>query len=218
MFAFERIAEEKIREAIAAGEFDHLPGKGKPLVLDEPLGLRPEDRLAYMILKNSGFLPEYLEWRKELEKSLNELQHFHQHCRQRLGKILARMQILPHAISNDFAPRKRTPWLRPFVSLREKREQNSTLGRGKEVGRQIQVLRQTYIDERKWLRRRLIELTDRLDAAARQLQQALIEKEIRDHRPIAFLLEMRCFSSREFRVQFDHEFPLAPWENQHAPL
>jgi len=32
--AFEKIAEEKIQEAIATGEFDDLPGKGKPLDLD----------------------------------------------------------------------------------------------------------------------------------------------------------------------------------------
>ena len=32
--SFEKIAEEKIQEAVAAGEFDDLPGKGKPLDLD----------------------------------------------------------------------------------------------------------------------------------------------------------------------------------------
>ena len=32
--SFEKIAEEKIEEAIAAGEFDNLPGQGKPLDLD----------------------------------------------------------------------------------------------------------------------------------------------------------------------------------------
>jgi len=64
MLAFERLAEEKIRAAIAAGEFANLPGKGKPLDLAEPPGVRPEDRLGYLVLKNGGFLPEYLQWRK----------------------------------------------------------------------------------------------------------------------------------------------------------
>jgi len=72
MLAFERLAEEKIRDAIAAGEFDRLPGKGKPLHFDELIGLRPEDRMAHTVLKNSGFLPEHLEWRKELETCLTE--------------------------------------------------------------------------------------------------------------------------------------------------
>jgi hypothetical protein len=88
MLAFERLAEEKIREAIAAGEFDRLPGKGKPLILDEPIGLRAEDRMAFFVLKNSGFLPEYLLYRKEVETCLSELERFFEHCRQRLGKIL----------------------------------------------------------------------------------------------------------------------------------
>lgn len=35
--AIQQIAEDKIRSAIEAGEFDHLPGFGKPLaILDEP--------------------------------------------------------------------------------------------------------------------------------------------------------------------------------------
>ena len=35
--AIQQIAEDKIRSAIEAGEFDHLPGSGKPLaVIDEP--------------------------------------------------------------------------------------------------------------------------------------------------------------------------------------
>ena len=32
--SFQKNVDEKIREAIARGEFDDLPGKGKPLDLD----------------------------------------------------------------------------------------------------------------------------------------------------------------------------------------
>jgi hypothetical protein len=68
----ERIAEEKIREAIERGEFDDLPHAGKPLPL-EPAGFVPEDlRLAYKLLKDAGFLPPELELRKEI-LSLKEL-------------------------------------------------------------------------------------------------------------------------------------------------
>lgn len=47
-FAFmERIAEEKIREAIGRGELDHLPGAGKPIPEEEELALvPPELRMA----------------------------------------------------------------------------------------------------------------------------------------------------------------------------
>ena len=51
------IAEQKIAEAIENGDFDDLPGAGKPLELDDD-SLVPEDlRLAYRILKNAGFVP-----------------------------------------------------------------------------------------------------------------------------------------------------------------
>jgi len=62
---FDLVVEEKIREAIRAGEFDDLPGAGRPLDLDDDR-MVPEDlRMAYRILKNSGYLPPELEQRKE---------------------------------------------------------------------------------------------------------------------------------------------------------
>jgi len=68
----ERLAEERIREAIERGEFDDLPLAGKPLPL-ESNGFVPEDlRLAYKVLKDAGFLPPELELRKEIV-SLREL-------------------------------------------------------------------------------------------------------------------------------------------------
>jgi hypothetical protein len=61
-----RIAEEKIRESMARGEFDNLPGAGKPLALEDD-SMVPEDlRVAYKILKNAGCLPPELELRKEI--------------------------------------------------------------------------------------------------------------------------------------------------------
>ena len=43
MLDFEAIAEQRIRDALARGEFDHLPGAGKPLQLDDD-SLIPEDQ------------------------------------------------------------------------------------------------------------------------------------------------------------------------------
>lgn len=66
MDALALIAEEKIREAMAKGEFDNLPGAGKPLPFDDD-SLVPEDvRIAYKILKNAGCLPPEIELRKEI--------------------------------------------------------------------------------------------------------------------------------------------------------
>jgi type II secretory pathway component PulJ len=52
------IAEEKILEAQREGLFDNLPGSGKPLPPDDDARFPPELRMAYKILKNSGYLAE----------------------------------------------------------------------------------------------------------------------------------------------------------------
>ncbi len=62
----DKIAEERIREAIERGEFDDLPGKGKPLDLEDDSHLPPDLRMAYKILKNADCLPPELELRKEI--------------------------------------------------------------------------------------------------------------------------------------------------------
>ncbi len=60
------IAEEKIKEAIRTGEFDNLPGQGKPLQLEDLSRVPPELRASYLLLKNAGVLPEELQLKKEI--------------------------------------------------------------------------------------------------------------------------------------------------------
>jgi Domain of unknown function (DUF1992) len=63
---FTKLAENRIREAIEAGEFDNLKGKGQPLNLEDDSHIPPELRMAYKILKNADCLPLELEMRKEV--------------------------------------------------------------------------------------------------------------------------------------------------------
>lgn len=63
---FERIAENRILEAIEAGLFDNLQGKGQPLNLDDDSHIPAELKMAYKILKNADCLPPELELRKEI--------------------------------------------------------------------------------------------------------------------------------------------------------
>ncbi|MBB3109481.1 hypothetical protein FHS18_001533 [Paenibacillus phyllosphaerae] len=66
MDIFRLIAEERIKEAIADGAFDNLPGKGKPLVMED-LSHVPEDmRMSYKVMKNAGFLPPEMQLSKEM--------------------------------------------------------------------------------------------------------------------------------------------------------
>jgi hypothetical protein len=60
------IAERKIQEAIRNGELDDLPGRGKPLQLEDDSHIPEELRLAYKILKNADCLPPELELKKDI--------------------------------------------------------------------------------------------------------------------------------------------------------
>ena len=51
------LAEHRIEEAIARGEFEALPGAGQPLALDDDPLVPEELRLAYRMLKNAGYVP-----------------------------------------------------------------------------------------------------------------------------------------------------------------
>lgn len=63
---FFRLTEEKIRKAYEDGEFENLPGYGKPLELEDLSHVPPEMRMAYKIMKNSGMMEEE-QLRSEME-------------------------------------------------------------------------------------------------------------------------------------------------------
>jgi hypothetical protein len=73
MNIFEKIANEQIEEAMKRGDFDNLPGKGKPIDLDEDAGIPEDMRLAMRILKNAGVSPPEVSLRKELEATKAEI-------------------------------------------------------------------------------------------------------------------------------------------------
>ncbi|MEW5707332.1 MAG: DnaJ family domain-containing protein [Pseudomonadota bacterium] len=68
MLIFELIAEQRIQEAIEAGEFDNLPGAGKPLALDDDCMVPEVLRVALRVLKNAGYVPPEVEQLKELRE------------------------------------------------------------------------------------------------------------------------------------------------------
>lgn len=63
---FETIVEERIKKAQQNGEFDDLPGSGKPLNLDADQHIPEDLRLPYKILKNADCLPEEVALKKEI--------------------------------------------------------------------------------------------------------------------------------------------------------
>lgn len=64
---FPKLIEDKIREAMDAGEFDDLPGKGQPIDLDAYFAAPPDLRLSYSVLKSAGCVPEEVALLKEIE-------------------------------------------------------------------------------------------------------------------------------------------------------
>ena len=64
------LVEQRIQEAMKNGAFDNLPGKGKPLDLNQNPYLEPGQALAFGLLKNNGFAPEWIERAKEIRQEL----------------------------------------------------------------------------------------------------------------------------------------------------
>jgi DnaJ family protein C protein 28 len=63
--------EEQLRKAMEEGKFDNLPGKGKPLHLDDSNPhADPEWELAYHMLKDSGFSLPWIETIREIEQDI----------------------------------------------------------------------------------------------------------------------------------------------------
>lgn len=68
MAGLQDLIERKIKEAQENGDFDNLPGKGKPLKLEDDSGVPEDLRMAYKILKNADCLPPELELKKEIRQ------------------------------------------------------------------------------------------------------------------------------------------------------
>ncbi|WML28696.1 DUF1992 domain-containing protein [Neobacillus sp. OS1-32] len=66
MDMFQKISEERIKKAYKDGEFDNLPGMGKPLKLEDLSAIPEELRMAYKLLKNAGYTEEENTLRQEM--------------------------------------------------------------------------------------------------------------------------------------------------------
>lgn len=71
--SIESAIEERIREAIARGEFDNLPGRGKRLDLSAYFETPEDLRMAYAMLKSNEFVPEEVELIREVEALKEQL-------------------------------------------------------------------------------------------------------------------------------------------------
>ena len=66
---FEKIIEQRIKKAQKKGDFDNLPGSGKPMVIENDIFIPEDLKLAYKILKNADCLPPEIKLKKEINKA-----------------------------------------------------------------------------------------------------------------------------------------------------
>jgi hypothetical protein len=64
--SFDETVEALIKEAQARGEFDNLPGKGKPIDLTEYFNTPEDVRVAQAMLKNAGMVPVEIDLLQEI--------------------------------------------------------------------------------------------------------------------------------------------------------
>ena len=66
MWLIDQLAEQHILQAMDRGEFDELPGTGRPLQFDEDPLIPEPLRAGYRLLKNAGYLPPELQTLREI--------------------------------------------------------------------------------------------------------------------------------------------------------
>ena len=64
--SLDKIVEAIIKDAMERGEFDNLPGRGKPIDLTEYFEAPEDIRVAQSVLKNAGIKSPELELLKEI--------------------------------------------------------------------------------------------------------------------------------------------------------
>ena len=65
---FSKIVETRIKEAQERGDFDNLPGYGKPINIEDDSHVPEDMRLAHKILKNADCIPPELQLRKDIRQ------------------------------------------------------------------------------------------------------------------------------------------------------
>lgn len=66
MDLFHIVSEDRIKKAYKDGEFENLPGLGKPMQLEDLSGIPEDLRMAYKVLKNAGYTQDESQLRQEM--------------------------------------------------------------------------------------------------------------------------------------------------------
>ena len=92
---------------MAEGEFDNLPGKGKPINLDDYFATPEDLRLSYGVLKNAGVVPEQAQLLNEVESLRLDLERCSDEVERARIKRSIEALILKMNLITEYYKRKR---------------------------------------------------------------------------------------------------------------
>jgi DnaJ family protein C protein 28 len=107
---WESLIDQKIREGMEQGEFDDLPGKGKPVNTSENPFEDPEMRMAHRMLRNAGFAPSWIEERKDIDSEFEI-------ARKELSRVWT---VRQNAIDTEHERAARARWEKALAAFRER--------------------------------------------------------------------------------------------------
>jgi DnaJ family protein C protein 28 len=86
---------QQIQEAMARGDFDNLPGKGKPQRLEDNPFISREVRVVNQMLKDNGFSPRWIEVDKEIRVEREQAEKLLANIKGRRKRLEARIRVQP---------------------------------------------------------------------------------------------------------------------------
>ena len=86
---------EQLQEAMARGDFDDLPGKGKPLKLEDNPFIAPEVRMVNQMLKDNGVVPRWIEVDKEIRAESEGVEKRLANIKERRKRLEALIRVQP---------------------------------------------------------------------------------------------------------------------------
>ncbi len=113
--------DQQIREAQERGAFDNLPGKGEPLDLT-PNPYAQDRELAFKILKDAGYAPEWIELDKAIRGRLERARAMLARRREWLGARLSELADRSDRWSEAERQRMLTSWQKAVADFEEEIE------------------------------------------------------------------------------------------------
>ena len=150
--------DEAIQDARDRGEFDNLPGEGRPLQVERN-PFAGDRELGFHVLKNANLLPRWMELDQEISRAVTELDQFCQQSNDRLVRL--RTSVVRNEARAEHSARKPR-----FADLLWGSERFRSSGRRLVGWNDVER-------ERQHLRRRYLERAAAVDKLIQEYNQAL---------------------------------------------